>query len=265
MDISENQKSGVKSQVLSVKKGFTLPELLIAVSILVIISTIAVVSFRGFDQTSKRRGARDQIIGDLQDMQSWAQSGTMVNICVSGGDIDLTGINRGICKDSSECTSNTCLLSTPPGGYGVYFDRVNNTYILFADIFNSSGKEGYHPESASDKEALIDGIKNLPASFAFGNPNSNYYNLSNVLSCNSFPLQIIFHLDGSAAIGGSGGMNYNIKIQKIPVVEVSSGVTAEIFVNRISGLIYSDTDSILPQAVASPSATPSATPTACAP
>src|SRR3989344_3082816 len=237
---SENFQTQGEGQAQEIKAGFTLPELMIAVSILVIIGWIAVVSFRGFDQTSKLRGARDQVIGALQDMQSWARSGTLVNICLLDSDnitIDSVNSPRGICTTDSGCHAlSNCAPAVPPGGYGIYFDQVNGKYILFADIFTSSPL-GYNDPI----EKLIDGEKILSSNIQFGlGTDAKWKDIYGGEHSSIYPIQVIFLNDGTISVLDTN----SLRTQKIPLI--LSTATAYVNINKLSGLIYGDTDNLEP-------------------
>jgi hypothetical protein len=208
------------------------------------VSLIAVVSFKGFDSMSKLRGVRDQIISDLQDMQSWARSGKLVNLCLKSGDVDTSGPNMGICKINGDCTSSNCSPAFPPGGYGIYFNSIKRKYILFADINNN---QYYNPY-----EKLIDSEKALPSGITFYDYGSygdrpSYRSIgSQTYNINNFPLYIVFTANGSINIL-SDASPYNNIVQRIPISMSSTEQTERVYLNQVSGLIYGETDSIEPK------------------
>lgn len=248
--VSENQMSNVG-------KGFTLPELLIAISIFVLVSMIAVVSFRSFDSSSRLRGTRDAIINDLQDMQSWARNGRLVNFCQDASGTPESG--KGICigdsingcstAESTCCTSSTyiCKPGLPTGGYGIYFDQTNKKYVLFADIFNSGSDLGCGNSCVSGTaEILLGSERSLPSSMGY---NISYYRYSYesgfTTHSNNFPVQVIFQNDGKILIKDNSALNSTSCVEKIGICNLNGSLCETsnyIYVNSISGLIYGDSD-----------------------
>ena len=223
------------------KSGFTLPELLIAISIFVLVSMIAVLSFRSLDASGRLQGTRDTIINDLQDMQSWARNGRLVNFCQDASGTAEAG--KGICSSDAHCTASTytCKPGLPAGGYGIFFDQINRKYVLFADIFNIGIDLGCGNSCGSGtNEVLLDGERNLPNEILFGNV-GNYRNLdqSSFTNISNFPIQTIFYNDNNITVKDANGPKTQI-VERIPISYSSN--TVNVYVNTVSGLIYGDSD-----------------------
>jgi len=88
------------------EKGFTLIELLVSVSIILMLSSVFLVNYRGGDTMARLTMSAQKLASDIR----MAQNNTL-------GSVEY----------------NTVI---PPGGWGVHFDRVSNDkgYLLFADL-----------------------------------------------------------------------------------------------------------------------------------
>ena len=123
------------------KKAFTLVELLVAISIIVLLTGIVILNFRsGGDQLALERAA-NQVAQDIKKAMEMALGGKE--------------------KDGS----------FPQGGYGIYFSAPSNSYVLFADN-NPNGSydpgEGIKTISLQEKNITIYNISpSSPLSITF--------------------------------------------------------------------------------------------------
>jgi type II secretory pathway pseudopilin PulG len=85
------------------KKGFTLLEITIVVSIIILMGTIFVINFRGGEKQFALQRSAHKLAQDLRRAQE-------------------TAMSSQIFEDSF-----------PKGGYGIYLEKGSNSYILFAD------------------------------------------------------------------------------------------------------------------------------------
>ncbi|MFZ5363974.1 MAG: pilus assembly FimT family protein [Patescibacteria group bacterium] len=86
------------------KKGFTIIELLVSLSIFIIVTAMVVTNFRGGNRSDELKIAAETIASSLRRVQNMALAGELVD-----------GIS-------------------PPGGYGIYFNLGNpGQYLIFAD------------------------------------------------------------------------------------------------------------------------------------
>lgn len=107
------------------KRGFTIIELLVAMSIFVIITAMVVANFRAGSRSDELRIAAETLVSNLRKAQNMALAGQL--------------------KDGI----------SPLGGYGVYFKLAeSDRYIIFADL---DGELDYDMG-----EALADGTVILP-------------------------------------------------------------------------------------------------------
>jgi len=217
--------------------GFSLVELLVAISILVLISAISVVSFRGYDKQNRVRGVRDTVMNDLQDMQSFAQIGKLTQMCVDANKKPVTSGSWGTCTQNSECGADTCEHSLSGGGYGIKFEG-GTTYKLFVDINNS--------KSLDDDEILSDGTKTLSAntSFVVAPSYTHLYSYPD-LPAEQYPITIIFPLSNNTIFisnGNSALASIYIRIQEIRIQDISEPSNSSAFsLNLKSRIIYDDT------------------------
>jgi len=116
---------GGSRNLLRMKKGFTIIELLVAMGIFVIITGMVVANFRTGSRSDELKIAAETLVSNLRKAQNMALAGQLLN-----------GVS-------------------PPGGYGVYFKLAEaDRYIIFAD---SDGQLDYDLG-----ERLADGAVVLP-------------------------------------------------------------------------------------------------------
>jgi type II secretory pathway pseudopilin PulG len=132
-------------------KGITLIEILVAVSIIIILSSASFLGTRTMSNGTKLKMSAQKLASDLRKMQSFV--------------LNLQDYNSSI----------------PDGGWGVYFDNHSGNedhYVLFADIDN----DAVFDDNGTEMYAQIDlpaGVmfskwegRILPAAFSDINPNS---------------------------------------------------------------------------------------------
>lgn len=93
---------------LIVRKGFTLLELTVVTTIMILLATIFLANFRGGEKSFALKRSAHRLSQDLRMAQEMALSSQ---------------------KTSPEFGPETF----PQGGYGIYFEENSNSYILFAD------------------------------------------------------------------------------------------------------------------------------------
>lgn len=114
-------------------KGFTILELLISLSIIVLLATITVFELRSSRRTEELRTAARRVSADLRGMQSRALSAKNLKTCTS------PTADLAVCEFSTAvCGANPCAESIP-SAYGVVFTASSYQYTMFADINPSSG------------------------------------------------------------------------------------------------------------------------------
>jgi Tfp pilus assembly protein FimT len=89
--------------------GFTLVELLVSLSIIIMMTTLFLANYHSSNERSKLSSASQQMASDIRLAQSYALGSKKFNGAI------------------------------PPGGWGVYFNETNTSYIIFAD--NDGGKD----------------------------------------------------------------------------------------------------------------------------
>lgn len=220
--------------------GFTIIELLVTSSILVIIALIVVVSFSGYEAQENLRQIKDTLVSDILDMQNAALSGRKIFVCVNNGEL-----KPKTCSTDTDCTSvgyQSCQSYFPPGGYGVRINDCstssNCTYTLFADIDNNrfySFGGGYY-----DDETLIDGSRTLPNSQKLYLSDTSYRSFggSSWYSIKP-PIDIFFRKDGSIIVKIVNGYYVNIT-QRIVYSTPDSTNDILLFINTNSGIVWGE-------------------------
>ncbi len=105
--------------------GFTLIEVLIALGIMVVITTLSLVDFRTADSQSASNFGAQLLVSDLRSVALKALGGERFQ-------------------------------GKTPGGWGVYFEEDSNQYIIFADLDND---RNYDFKEKYKAVALDSGIK----------------------------------------------------------------------------------------------------------
>jgi len=109
------------------KQGFTLVELLISLSIIVLLATITVYELRSAARGDELRTATRQLAADIRAMQARALSAANVKTCTSGA-------AKAVCEFSTlACGGNPCDFDIP-AAYGVHIVNSTSTYYMFAEI-----------------------------------------------------------------------------------------------------------------------------------
>lgn len=114
------------------KRGFTLIELIVSISIIALISSIVLANFNSYKRSGGLSASTQLIMSDIRKAQSYA---------LSLKDFGSTG-------------------NYPMGGWGVYFDIAGNRYIIFADL---NGDYKWNGDSESVE------VKNLPSGIKISN------------------------------------------------------------------------------------------------
>lgn len=99
--------------------GFTLVEILVVISIIIIMSGIVFVGYREGERQLILQRAANKLAQDIRRVEEMAMSAKECQPCGGG---------------------------VPVGGYGVYFDKSNpSSYIIYADTQPPQGNEFYTP------------------------------------------------------------------------------------------------------------------------
>lgn len=113
------------------KKGFTLIELMVSISIFVVISGVIIANLRGGTLRDELALGSTNLVEAIRDANIRTTSGELVNIC-SGG------INDGDLCQIAGCGVGVCVGVLPSGGFGVHLNPVTPgeeiLYKFFADI-----------------------------------------------------------------------------------------------------------------------------------
>lgn len=147
------------------KSAFTLIEMVISISIIMIIAALFIANYRSTSKRTDLIMAAQKLVADVH----YAQNNAL-----------------GLVKYNGE---------VPPGGWGVYFNRDQNSYIIFADL-NAPGESGYMEYNPGEGDInygaraiefppniVIDSLKdsfdfqqNLNVTFLPPDPQTNIYN-----------------------------------------------------------------------------------------
>lgn len=150
------------------KGGFTLVELLIVMTIIVVVAGLALSSIGSTTSLQVFNNNFEKIVSLLNNARSMAITGK--------GQLDYTDFDNDGCTDSSIIPGSTCSYPdyVTPANYGVHFDTAsaNQSVSLFADInppaSGATGAKGRFDTSgtyASGKDAVLGDILTLPSNF----------------------------------------------------------------------------------------------------
>lgn len=152
--------------------GFTIIEMLIGISIVVLLATITVFELRSTKRTDELNTAARQLVADIRGAQSRALAAKNIDTCDTGG------ADKAVCAISeAACSGNPCEADIP-AAYGVHIESGTSTYILFADINPQAGidyqytdvKELYQTRSLlalGGEDVVIDQITSSSTSVTF--------------------------------------------------------------------------------------------------
>lgn len=123
------------------RRGFTLVEMLVTISILSIMTTMAIVNFRVSEYSDELRYAAVNLAAEIRRAQNFSLIGRPLEYCRHADEL-----NGQFCSasDGSGCGDGQCVLDTPHGGYGIRISRGdgNRTALLFADT-DSADRDGH--------------------------------------------------------------------------------------------------------------------------
>lgn len=118
--------SGTLSSKIESGKGFTLLEITVVVAIIILLSTIFVINYQGGEKQFVLKRSTHKLAQDLRAVQEMAMS-------------------------SQETPPGLGLPETfPKGGYGIYFEKNSNSYILFADCDGESDYDSWGSNSCEN-------------------------------------------------------------------------------------------------------------------
>lgn len=207
------------------KSGFTLVELLVALSIIVIMSIIGILSFQSFNNQSRLNGERDKVYSALYDIQSDIIHAKPVYTCMD------SQTPRGVCKSSYTC-QGTCEYRVP-SGYGVRFSG-DDKYTLFADV---DGDNVF--DDNNNAETLDGGEKHFPSAVQFKLPVMYLSKWTGNWETTNYPVQMLFKRDGDILVGINGGSdNIQVRVMEIGLRDTQNNFFSYLYVNETTGIIY---------------------------
>jgi prepilin-type N-terminal cleavage/methylation domain-containing protein len=204
------------------KRGFTLIELLISLAIVGFISGVALVNFRLGLKSTELRLAAEEVVAQIQKTQAMTLGGRMVKLCF--------GAKEGtVCQDDNDCFPGSCQAQIPRGGYGVHFDKGNQSYFFFAE--SKTDEENKLNYQFSPGEKLAEEEISLPKNIKIEELQTQDLTREEV-EPSSF-LDIVFEPPkGRLYLNGEPR-----KKAQIILKHVSSGMTKKIVIDGITGLI----------------------------
>ena len=106
--------------------GYSLPEMLIALAVLMLIALISVFGLNSASHSDELRTAARQISADIRSAQSRALEAQNVKAC-------STGVKQAVCENLNPGCISACQ-DAIPNAFGVYMMLASSTYQTFADI-----------------------------------------------------------------------------------------------------------------------------------
>ncbi|MDO8505006.1 MAG: prepilin-type N-terminal cleavage/methylation domain-containing protein [bacterium] len=171
--------------ILHSNHGFTLPELLVSISIFVIITTAVVANFRSSEESGQLRLGAQAVASTLRSLQTMAQTGRLTALCDDA--------SRAVCTgNTTVCGTEKCVASLPSGGYGMQIMEKTGTITLFAD-----GKQNHKFDTG---EALVDMALNLPRNVIIDSTTTPYDSVSNTLTISFEPPEPTIWINGAATV-----------------------------------------------------------------
>ncbi len=123
------------------QKAFTVIELLIGISIVVLLATITVFELRTSKRSDELKTATRQFAADLRLAQSWALAAKSVEAC------ETASSDLAVCEfGTAVCGGNPCE-DKIPSAFGVYAAAGTSTYTIFVDINPMTGTDLRYTDS----------------------------------------------------------------------------------------------------------------------
>lgn len=155
------------------RRGFTLVELLISITIFVFLTTVTVFSFRGVGFANSIRSNGSLVVSSLRQIQAKAIAGTSIQLCENN--------QTHVCRTNFDCDPSGIVVCNAPivpaGGYGF---RTASTAATSFDLFANlqatgvSGNDIYDPTNDAIIEngsvSLTDKTKVMQAVVIFFSP-----------------------------------------------------------------------------------------------
>ncbi len=122
--------------------GFSLAEMLVALSIVVLLSLLTVFSLRSANQKDELRAAAAQLASDLRSAQAQALEAQNIKTC-------KPGTENVVCENSSAACGASACQDAIPSGYGIWMHAASSSYVIFADV--NPATQDYKYTSANEK------------------------------------------------------------------------------------------------------------------
>jgi prepilin-type N-terminal cleavage/methylation domain-containing protein len=124
------------------RRGFTLSELLVSMSIMMVITTMAIVNFRNAEYADELLFAAENIAAEMRRAQNFALISRTVPYCAEAGEL-----NGKFCFEriNAECGNDgQCIEQAPQGGWGLVIstDPDEPDMIFYADTGNADRISG---------------------------------------------------------------------------------------------------------------------------
>lgn len=154
--------------------GFTIPELLVSMAIIGVMTGMMLANFRGGQQAAEARFSAEIITNQLHDIQTSALTGRLIAVCTGGGAND-----GAVCESSKPvpvvCGAPGTCQRRVPSGYGIRFIAGEKNYLVFYDTDNDGrydeGEEFSTPPYVSTGTVLLDSADiGLPVDVVFKPP-----------------------------------------------------------------------------------------------
>jgi len=200
------------------KKGFSLIEVLVSLTIFAMIMAAVISNFRGGEFRNQLNLAAANVASELRKAQSMVSAGTPTRVC------EVAGVVGENCEDNPGLCPADCVEHVPFGGYGLVFipGAENITFFANTDIEN-------------DYEELNEKVRDLSVS-----PTGRVMISSIVTDTGpSTELQVIFMPPANQIIF-AGDVALDPSEAIITLEHINSGETRTITINKISSRIDVD-------------------------
>jgi prepilin-type N-terminal cleavage/methylation domain-containing protein len=201
-----------------VLRAFTLPELMVSVSILLIISVAVSGQITLAKYQEELASSARVLAGTLRDLQAFAQAATGVKTCAPSGKPLVCEVSTAL------CAASPCGTLVTPSAVGAVFDAPYTTIQRFAEVFSSS---------INRRKDLGEDLGTR--SFISGLAGTNFVSISSVSGDGTpgFPFTVTFERQ-------SGSMRMNACNTPAPFTPACSGSLQESTWARIT-LVHSKT------------------------
>ena len=220
-------------------KGFTLPELLVVIALIGVLTTFVMVNFQRGERANKLKRAGTEVQQNIRLSQTYSIAGNSVRYCSSASPSDKM---FKPCNLDAWCDGGSCITGVPLGGYGVHFDTPTQ-YVVFGDTYGDPMANHYYDGVGDDYTIIENHLSNEGISVArikFGEESSFIPSGSNYVDITFEPPTGKVHFYHNETEARNLESQLYTTVQILVQSDFIANICRIITVNRVSGQISED-------------------------